>query len=89
MLHSVARRVSIIGLLALLALLLARAPLTGLSVALVALSLGLAVFIRPALGLLLLAFSVPFSTVGEITLAGAAVGPSEALLALTLAAWLA
>ncbi|MBK9091987.1 MAG: O-antigen ligase family protein [Anaerolineae bacterium] len=89
MLHLVARRVSIIGLLALLALLLARAPLTGLSVALVALSLGLAVFIRPALGLLLLAFSVPFSTVGEITLAGAAVGPSEALLALTLAAWLA
>ncbi len=83
------RRASIAGLLALLALLLAQAPVPWLTAALLGLGLCVMVFIRPALGLLLLAFSIPFSTVGETTLAGAAVGPTEALLALTLAAWLA
>lgn len=63
------------GLLALLALLLVRAPLPWLSVALIGVSLSLAIFIRPAWGLLLLALDIPFSTVGETTLAGAAVGP--------------
>lgn len=87
--NSIVPRVSIIGLLTLLALFLARAPLTWLAAGLIALGCVLAVLVRPALGLALLAFSVPFSTVGEITLAGAAVGPSEALLALTLIAWLA
>ena len=77
------------GLLALLALLLVRAPLPWLSVALIGVSLSLAIFIQPAWGLLLLALDIPFSTVGETTLAGAAVGPTEALLALTIAAWLA
>jgi O-antigen ligase len=83
------RLASIAGFLALLALLLAQAPVPWLTAALLGLSLCVMIFIRPALGLLLLAFSIPFSTVGETTLAGAAVGPTEALLALTLAAWLA
>ena len=83
------RHASTAGLLALLALLLAQAPVTWLSAALLGLGLCVMILIRPALGLLLLAVSIPFSTVGETTVAGAAVGPTEGLLALTLAAWLA
>ena len=79
----------LLALLALLALLLAQAPLPWLSAALLGLGLCLMILIRPGLGLLLLAVSIPFSTVGETTVAGAAVGPTEGLLALTLAAWLA
>lgn len=48
-----------------------------------------AVLVRPAVGLYLLIVAVPFGSVREITLGGMTVGASEALIGLSLAAWLA
>ncbi len=86
--HGLRTAAGVAGLV-LLALLLVRAPLAWLFGAWLGLTVALAVLQRPALGLALLAISIPFSTVGEISLGGAAGGPTEAMLSVTLAAWLA
>jgi hypothetical protein len=73
--------------IALLGALLARAPLS-LCVALVFGGIGALLFLRyPSIGLYALAFSVPFGSLWERTVAGMALGPSELLLAGLLAAW--
>ncbi len=52
-------------------------------------AVGLLVLIRPWLGLLLIAFSVPFGSLFPLPLSGTAADLNELLLALVLAAWLA
>lgn len=73
----------------LLGLILARAPLSLCTAAVVG-GIGLAaILIRPALGLYALAFAIPFGSVREVAVAGASVGISQALALVTVAAWLA
>ena len=71
-----------------LGLLLALAPLEVALLLLMGSSLALLVLRHPVIGLCLLALILPFSQVRQVSLAGAQVGLAEALLALTLAAWL-
>ena len=71
-----------------LGLLLSLAPLEVTMALLVSSTLALLVLLRPVVGLVLLALILPFSQVRQVSLAGAQVGLAEALLALTLAAWL-
>jgi len=52
-------------------------------------AVGLGVLLRPALGLYLLPFTVPFGSLKEVTLAGFRVGGADVLLAAVAAAWLA
>jgi putative inorganic carbon (HCO3(-)) transporter len=74
---------------ALLGLVLARAPLEA-AFAVVIGGIGLVAIVwRPALGLYALAFAIPFGSVREVTIAGASVGVSQALALVTIAAWLA
>jgi O-antigen ligase len=49
---------------------------------------GLAVLLEPRLGLLLLVFAIPFGSIGQVRLGVMNLGVSEAILALTLGAWL-
>ncbi len=75
--------------IAILGLILSRAPLT-LCLAAVFGGIGLlAIVLRPALGLYALAFAIPFGSVREVAIAGASVGISQALALATIAAWLA
>ncbi len=76
------------ALLVLLALVLARAPLSLLVPAIGGAALGLLVLLRPLWGLCLLAAGIPFATVGEQAVLGTTVGFMEALLAWTLGSWL-
>jgi O-antigen ligase len=75
--------------LGLLGVALARAPLE-LATALVAAAAGGLLLLRyPALGLYALGLAVPFGPLAAVTLAGAAVGPAQPLVALALASALA
>lgn len=65
------------------------APLRVAAAALAGAAVLIAVLREPRVGLLLLPLTVPFGSVAQVSLAGAAVGPTEALLGLTAAAWLA
>jgi len=71
-----------------LGLLLALAPLEMTLALLVGGGLVLLILLRPVVGLGLLALILPFSQVQQVSLAGAQLGVAEALLALTLTAWL-
>ncbi|MDH7485403.1 MAG: O-antigen ligase family protein [Anaerolineae bacterium] len=71
-----------------LGLLVALAPLEMTLALLIGGGLALLVLCHPVIGLGLLALILPFSQVRQVSLAGAQVGLAEALLALTLAAWL-
>ncbi len=77
--------------LALLAggLALAALPLTLAGLAVVGGIVFLAVLLRPEIGLYLLIVAVPFGAVRELNVSGITVGAAEALIGLTLAAWLA
>lgn len=89
--HVLTRRAPATGwavLLVLLAMLVARAPLTGLVPALAGLALALLVLLQPVWGLFGLAAAIPFATVGEQALFGAQIGSAEALLGWTLCSWL-
>ncbi len=70
-----------------LALALLPLPLAGLSV--VGGIIVVATMVRPEVGLYLLVVAVPFGSVREINVGGMTVGAAEALIGLTLAAWLA
>lgn len=72
-----------------LGLIIGLAPLEMTLPLLMGSGLVLAVLLRPVAGLCLLVLILPFSQVRQVSLAGARVGIAEALLALTLAAWLA
>jgi putative inorganic carbon (HCO3(-)) transporter len=68
---------------------LALLPLRWLAVAVpAAIVVGLTL-VRPAVALCLLCLAIPFGSLAEVRVAGLAVGPAEALLALAFAAWLA
>ncbi len=69
--------------------LLAVLPLTLAGALVIGGLVALAVLLRPAVGLYLLPFAVPFGSLKEVTLAGARLGGTEILLALVTAAWLA
>jgi len=71
-----------------LGLILALTPLEMTLALLLGSGLALAVLLRPVVGLCLLTLVLPFSQVRQVSLGGARVGVAEALLALTLAAWL-
>lgn len=68
---------------------LATLPLTLAGLAVVGGIVVLATLVRPEMGLSLLVVAVPFGSVREISLGGMTVGATEALIGLTLAAWLA
>jgi len=86
-----ARLNRVAGAAALLALglFIALAPLEITLVLLMGSGLALLILLRPVVGLCLLALVLPFSQMRQLSLAGARVGAAEALLGLTLAAWLA
>lgn len=89
--HQRMRRASAAGwaiLLVLLAVALARAPLSLLVPALGGAALGLLILRRPLWGLFVLAATIPFATVGEQAVLGTTLGLAEALLAWTLGSWL-
>lgn len=73
---------ALIGFLSFASLRVAAAGLIGTAVL-------IALLREPRAGLLLLPLTVPFGSVAQLSLAGAAVGITEALLGLTAAAWLA
>jgi len=75
--------------LVLAGLALARLPLTLAGALVLGGIVLLATLVRPEYGLYLLILAVPFGGVREITVAGLTVGAAEALIGLTLAAWLA
>ena len=77
-----------VGLLA-LALFLVEAPLSLAALALVGAMGGVALLLRPALGLYALAFAVPFGSLREFGVGGVSVGASELLVAAVLGAWAA
>jgi putative inorganic carbon (HCO3(-)) transporter len=79
---------SLIGVLVLglVAIVLAAAPLTSLVILLAAAAALLAVLLQPALGLVLLALAIPFGSLSSSPLSS--VGVVDALVALTLVAWL-
>ncbi len=68
---------------------LARWPLTWAAALLVGCIVGVAVLVKPALGLPLLALAVPFGSVRSVSLGGASIGLAELLLGAIAAAWLA
>ena len=74
---------AMVGLAALLAL----PPLKLSLLALAALAFGLALLLRPALGLYALALVIPFSAVARVPLGPASVGPADLLAAATFFAW--
>ncbi|MFQ5576207.1 MAG: O-antigen ligase family protein [Anaerolineae bacterium] len=68
---------------------LALLPLKWAGAGVAAAAVFVTILVRPKLGLYLLIPAIPFSSLLQIPLGGASVGPVEALLALMLAAWLA
>ena len=78
------------GLLGLAALsfLLARAPLTPLLSALLAIGGVLALLLKPSLGLYPLAFAVPFGSLREVSIGGLTIGASELLVSSVIIAWM-
>jgi O-antigen ligase len=70
-----------------LAFALAAAPLTWVLAALIGAILGVAILIQPALGLIALAFIIPFGR--ELSFPSGSIGATDALVAFVLAAWLA
>jgi putative inorganic carbon (HCO3(-)) transporter len=72
--------------LGLVAVVLATAPVTSLVILLAAAAAVLAILLQPALGLVLLALAIPFGSLFSSPLSS--VGVVDALVALTLAAWL-
>lgn len=83
------RRLLIAVSLIALAYVLATVPLTIAGLLVVGTVIVLAILIRPAWGLYILPFLIPFGSVREVTLGPARVGALELLLALILGAWLA
>jgi O-antigen ligase len=77
-----------LGLLA-LGLFLACAPLSLCLLALASVGGGILLLRRPALGLLALAFTIPFGSLRELHLGGVTLGLSELMLLAILAAWAA
>lgn len=84
----VQRALLLLGFLA-LGLFLAHAPLTLCLLALLGAIGGVLLLRRPALGLIALAFSVPFGSLRELHLGDVTLGLSELVLAATLCAWAA
>jgi len=78
--------VSGLALLA-LAVALARLPLTWAVAGVIGVAGALVVLIRPSLGLIVLAFTVPFGSLRQFSVAGLSVGASEVLVAGMLIAW--
>ena len=68
---------------------LSRWPLTWAAALVVGVAVGVSILLRPALGLPLLAFAVPFGSLRSVSVGPAAVGAEEVLLAAIAAAWLA
>ncbi len=68
---------------------LATWPVTLAAMLLVAAIAGVGILIRPVLGLVLVAFAIPFGSLRRLSFGGAALGPQDVLLAATAAAWLA
>ncbi|MBI3966843.1 MAG: O-antigen ligase family protein, partial [Chloroflexi bacterium] len=72
-----------------LGLAIARLPLTVAALLVGGTAATVLVAVRPAFGLVLLAFSVPFESYAQVTLGGFSVSSTQALTALTVAVWLA
>lgn len=70
------------------AVILVRLPLRWAVVGTVGVAGALILLIRPSIGLLVLAFAVPFGSIREFSVAGVSVGISEALVAGMLVAWI-
>lgn len=85
---AIGRLAGLVGL-SLTAAALARAPLALCVGAALVLVGGLGLLLHPALGVYLLAFSIPFGSLREFSLGGLRVGASEVLVGGMIAAWLA
>ncbi|MCL6430195.1 MAG: O-antigen ligase family protein [Anaerolineae bacterium] len=68
---------------------LATWPVTWAAALLVAAVVGVGILIQPILGLVLVAFAVPFGSLRSLSIGGAAIGAQDVLLAATAGAWLA
>lgn len=82
-------RVAHIILVAAAGFVLATIPLRLAIASIAGIALVLMLLIQPATGLWILPFTVPFGSIRKLPLAGYGVGATEALIGLTLAAWLA
>ncbi|MGQ9683928.1 MAG: O-antigen ligase family protein [Anaerolineae bacterium] len=67
---------------------LARLPLGLAATLVVALIVGVGILLRPALGLVLLAFAIPFGSLRSLPVGGMNLGPQDVLLAAVAASWL-
>jgi len=88
-LRPAARRVALVTLIVVLGVGLALLPLKWAAVLLAGSSAVVVLLIRPAAGLCLLPFAVPFGSLREVALGPVRIGGAELLIAALLAAWLA